>query len=75
MDIEKIISIVQIVLAVLLMLSILLQTRGAGLSGVFGGDSAMYTTRRGPEKFLYWLTIILAILFVGLAILSLILKK
>ncbi len=74
MDIQKIINITQLVLAVFLVLAILLQTRGAGLSGTFGGDSAVYTTRRGPEKFLYWLTVILALLFIALAILSLILK-
>lgn len=74
MDLDKIINIAQLVLAVLLILAILLQSRGAGLSGTFGGDSAVYTTRRGPEKFLYWLTVILAILFVGLAVASLILR-
>ena len=74
MDIQKIINITQLVLAIFLILAILLQTRGAGLSGTFGGDSAVYTTRRGPEKFLYWLTIILAFLFIALAVLSLILK-
>jgi len=75
MDIEKLINVVQLVLAVFLILAILLQSRGAGLSGTFGGDSAVYTTRRGPEKVLYWLTIILAVIFVGLAIISLILRK
>ena len=74
MDIQKIINIAQLVVGALLILSILLQTRGAGLSGTFGGDSAVYTTRRGPEKLLYWLTVILALGFVGLAIASLILK-
>ena len=59
---------------VLLVIAILLQSSGAGLSGVFGGDSAIYTTRRGPVKFLYWLTVVLALIFVGLAIASLILK-
>jgi len=74
MDIQKIINIAQLVLAVLLIIAILLQSRGAGLSGVFGGDSAVYSTRRGPEKFLYWLTVILAVLFIGLAVSSLILR-
>ena len=74
MNLNSIISIAQIVISILLILSILLQSRGAGLSGTFGGDSAVYSTRRGPEKFLYWLTIVLALCFVGLAIASLILK-
>uniref|UniRef100_A0A7C4R4N9 Protein-export membrane protein SecG n=1 Tax=candidate division CPR3 bacterium TaxID=2268181 RepID=A0A7C4R4N9_UNCC3 len=74
MELDKIINIAQIVVSVLLILAILLQTRGAGLSGTFGGDSAVYTTRRGPEKTLYWLTVILSLLFAGLAVASLILK-
>ena len=74
MDMQAILNIVQLVLGVFLIIAILLQSRGAGLSGTFGGDSAVYTTRRGPEKFLYWLTVVLAVIFVGLAILSLILR-
>ena len=75
MDAKQIINIAQIVISVILILAILFQSRGAGLSGTFGGsDSAVYSTRRGPEKFLYWLTVILALCFVGLAIASLILK-
>lgn len=74
MDLQKIINIAQLVISVILILSILLQSRGAGLSGTFGGDSAVYTTRRGPEKMLYWITLVLALVFVGLAIASLIIK-
>lgn len=74
MNIQNIINIVQLVISTLLILSILLQSRGAGLSGTFGGDSAVYTTRRGPEKLLYWITLILALIFVGLTIANLIIK-
>jgi len=74
MDLQQIINIVQLVISLLLILSILLQSRGAGLSGTFGGDSAVYTTRRGAEKMLYWVTLILALAFVGLAVASLIIK-
>jgi protein translocase SecG subunit len=74
MNLQQIINIVQLVISVLLILSILLQSRGAGLSGTFGGDSAVYTTRRGPEKMLYWITLVLTLAFVGLAIASLIIK-
>jgi protein translocase SecG subunit len=74
MELPKIINIAQLVISVILILSILLQSRGAGLSGTFGGDSAVYTTRRGPEKMLYWITLILSLIFVGLAIASLIIK-
>lgn len=64
---EKILVIVQIVVAVLLTLSILLQNRGAGLSSTFGGDFGGYYTKRGFEKFLNWATVVLAVLFLGIA--------
>ncbi len=51
---------------------ILLQERTSGLSGLFGGEGGFYQTRRGLEKIIFWGTIILAILFVALAIASLI---
>lgn len=74
MNIQNIINIAILVVGVILILSILLQSRGAGLSGVFGGDSAVFSTRRGPEKLLYWVTIVLAVIFVGLSIARLIVK-
>lgn len=66
-------DIVQIVLAVLLMLGILLQQRGASLGAGFGGDSAVFTTKRGAEKVLYNATIVFAILFFTLSLLRVIL--
>ena len=66
----KFINILQIIVSILLVVSILLQNRGAGLSAAFGGDSGSYYTKRGFEKFLLYLTIILAILFIGLALLD-----
>ena len=71
---QKIIDIVQIVLAVLLVASILLQQRGTSLGGAFGGDSSIYRSRRGAEKFLFISSIVIAVLFVGAAILSVILR-
>jgi len=56
-------QIAQIVIAVLLMLAILLQNRGVGLSGVFGGSGNIYRTKRGVEKKLFISTIILSVLF------------
>lgn len=63
--------IIQIILAVFLMFSILLQHRGTSLGGAFGGEGAVYRSRRGVEKFLFYLTIIIAISFVILAIVNL----
>lgn len=59
----KNLQIFQIIIAILLMLAVLLQNRGVGLSGVFGGSGHVYRTKRGLEKKLFILTIILAVLF------------
>lgn len=71
----KIISIAQIVVAVFLTISILLQNRGAGLSGTFGGDFGGYYTRRGMERFLVIFSIILSALFIILAITNLVITS
>lgn len=67
----RIINIVELIVAVLLTISILLQNRGAGLSSTFGGDFGGYYSKRGFEKFLVRFSIVLAILFTGLAIANL----
>ncbi len=54
----------QIIVSIALMVAILMQARGTGLSGAFGGDSAVYRSRRGIERRLWQFTIVLAILFV-----------
>lgn len=64
----RFLQILQIVIAVLFITSILLQNRGTGLSGVFGGSSGVYRTKRGVEKGLFWTTIVLAVVFFGLSI-------
>ncbi len=64
----KSIQIAQIVIAILLMLAILLQSRGVGLSGVFGGGGNIYRTKRGIEKKLFFLTIILGVLFFAISL-------
>lgn len=65
----KILSIAQAVVAILLVVSILLQNRGSGLSAAFGGDfGGGYHTKRGFEKFLLYFSISLSALFILLAI-------
>lgn len=64
-----IITIIQLILAVLLIAAILLQQRGTGLSGAFGGEGGVYSTRRGIEKIIFGSTIVIAILFFGISIL------
>ena len=54
----------QLIVAVALTFAVLLQSRGSGLGGTFGGDSAVYRSRRGIERRLWQFTIVLLILFV-----------
>jgi len=65
MTLVGILPYIQLVLAVLLVCSVLLQQTGASLGGAFGGDnfSAAYHTRRGSELFLFWATIVISVLF------------
>ena len=63
--------IAQTILAIALIASILLQQRGTGLGGAFGGEITAYRSRRGIERTLFRLTIVLAILFVAFSLLSL----
>lgn len=65
------IQIAQLIMAILLILILLLQLRGGGLGSLFGGsDSSSYRTRRGIEKTLFQITIIIAVIFVALAVAS-----
>lgn len=67
---EKILPFAQIIVAIFLIVSILLQQRGGALGSIFG-ESSFYTTRRGIEKKILWVTIFFGILFILLAILNL----
>lgn len=68
-------NIFQIVIAILLIIGVLLQQRGAGLSPVFGGDSSSFRTRRGVEKFVFVVTLILSALFIAAAVLNIALRS
>ncbi len=65
--------IAQMVVAALLVASILLQQKSAGLGAAFGSTSGVYTSRRGVDRVLYNITIALSILFFALALVSLVL--
>ena len=60
---QTILYIAQIVISLLLIGVILIQSQSAGLGGAFGGDSAVYRTKRGAEKIIFRATIILIALF------------
>ncbi len=64
MSVDTFLQIVMIASAVLMLVSILLQQRGATLGAGFGSSGELYTTRRGVDKNLFEVTIILAVIFV-----------
>ena len=57
------------VFAVIIIIAVLLQTRGSS-AGLFGQSDGSYRSRRGIEQILFRLTIFLIILFVGVAVLN-----
>lgn len=59
---------IQIVLAIFLAGTILLQQRGTGLSSTFGGSSMEYSTKRGAEKVIFYASIVIAILFLAVSV-------
>lgn len=75
-SIVNILPSVQIVLAIILVVSILLQQSSSGLGGAFGGNDSgvTYHTRRGFEKVLFITTIVCGILFALAALFAIILK-
>ena len=57
-------NIALIIISVLLILSVILQSKGAGLGGLTGADTgSIFTARRGVERTLFWVTIILSVIF------------
>jgi len=69
MNLSVILSLVQLVIAVFLVVFILLQQRGTALGSAFGGEGgSFYGARRGVQQKLYWGTVVLATLFVALAL-------
>lgn len=72
---EKFLIFSQIIVAIFLIVSILLQQRGTALGSAFGGSGEFYGTRRGLQRKIFWLTVVLGALFIILALLNLILSK
>jgi preprotein translocase subunit SecG len=71
---NNVLDIALIVISIPLVISIILQSKGAGLGGLTGSDAGgVFTARRGVEKTLFWVTIIFSIMFFALAIASVIL--
>jgi preprotein translocase subunit SecG len=64
-------SIAQIILSSALILAVLLQVKGGGLGGIFGQADTVYRTKRGLEKTLFQLTVVLVVLFLIISIVAL----
>ncbi|MBI2515032.1 preprotein translocase subunit SecG [Candidatus Wolfebacteria bacterium] len=67
------ISIVQIIVSVLLIALILLQERSSGASSIFGGvEGEVYHQRRGLERVIFFATVVLSLIFVGLSLFNIV---
>ena len=67
------VAIIQILLSIAIITLVLLQQRSAGMSGLLGGSGdGVYQTRRGMEKAAFYATIVLAVIFVALALYQLV---
>jgi preprotein translocase subunit SecG len=64
MTIDSILQIIMVGSAVLMVIAILLQQRGATLGAGFGSSGELYTTRRGVDKNLFEVTIVFAVIFI-----------
>lgn len=68
---EVFLDIALIITSITLILSVILQSKGAGLGGLTGADTGgIFTARRGIEKTLFWVTMGLSVLFFTLTILT-----
>ena len=63
--INDILNYATVISAALMIITILLQQRGATLGAGFGASGEIFTTRRGVDKSLFETTIVLAVIFVG----------
>lgn len=73
MTISFYVNLIQIIVSIALIVVILVQAKGSGLGGIFGGDSSIYKTRRGVEKTIFQATVALAVVFFAVSILSVLL--
>lgn len=65
MNLLTILKILQLVMALFIVFFVLIQAKGTGLSRSFSGFNSFYRTRRGFEKFVFILTIVLGVGFVA----------
>lgn len=65
MEIGSLIQTITLISAILSIVLILLQQRGASLGAGFGASGELYTTRRGLEKSLFITTVVMVVIFVS----------
>lgn len=65
MEIGSFFQTITLISAILSILLILLQQRGASLGAGFGASGELYTTRRGLEKSLFVTTVVTVLIFVS----------
>ena len=63
-------EVIQIILAAILIVVIVVQSRGAGFGGAFGVQGAVFRTRRGIERYLFRGTVVLAAIFIAVSLLA-----
>lgn len=68
---DQTLSIIQLITCLMIIVLILLQQRGTALGSAFGGGNEAYSTRRGFQKHLLWITIVFIVIFIVLSILLL----
>lgn len=73
-NLSYILTIIDMVVMVALIISVALQNKSSGLSNVFGGGGVI-TTRRGVDKWLFYTTIVLGVLFAGISLTIVLLSK
>jgi preprotein translocase subunit SecG len=74
--VETVLDIALIIISIALIISVILQSKGAGLGGLTGADTGgIFTARRGVEKTLFWITIGLSVVFFILAVATVIVRK
>lgn len=69
---QQALAVMEIILGILLVILILLQSKGTGIGSTFGGDMGFYATKRGAEKMMFVSTVVVATLFLILPIIELI---
>lgn len=76
MSLQGYFDVALMIVSVALIVSIILQNKGVGLGGLTGSDSgSIFTARRGIEKTLFWITIVLSVLFFVLTLLTVYLSR